>query len=363
MAATQAGIVTILDRYIFKTVVITTLVALLVLLVLDIFFNLLNELEDVGKGSYGLAQVIQFLLLTSPRRIYEALPMALLVGGLLGMGALANSSELTVMRAAGISVLRLVGSALQAGLILSLLGLLLGEFISPFSERLAQDLRTLSRDIDAPLRASGSGFWIRDGQNFVSIGVIFPDNRIAGIGIYTLNDNAELTTVTRAHAARYETDHWILENVTRIRVSNEAIATETQPQLAWQSTIDPGALNVLASDPEDLAMRELLTYIDYLRTNHLDTRHYQLAFWTKVIGPLTNLAMLFIALPFVFGSQRSIGTGQRLLIGVLLGLAFYLLNRMLTSWVLLTGMQPIFGAILPTALFFLAGTLALRRMG
>ena len=344
----------ILDRYIFRTVAATTLVALLIMLVLDVFINLLNELEDVGKGGYGLLQVIYYLLLTSPRRIYETLPMALLVGGLLGMGALANSSELTVMRSAGVSVMRLVRSAMQAGLVLGMIGLLLGEFVAPYSERLAQEMRTLSKNSEASLRA-GRGFWARNGQDFINVGVILPGNRIGAIKIYTLDEEAKLIAITQAQSAHYESDHWILQGVKRSLISPERVRTESLEQLVWRSTIDPAALAVLASDPQDLAIRELLTYIDYLRANHLDARHYQLAFWNKVMGPLTNLIMLFIAMPFVFGSQRSAGTGQRLLIGVLLGLAFYLLNRMLSNWVLLAGLHPMFGAILPPTVFFYGG--------
>jgi lipopolysaccharide export system permease protein len=352
----------ILDRYIFKIVVGTTLVALLVIVTLDVFFNLLNELEEVGKGEYGLPQVIQYLFLTSPRRIYETLPLALLVGGLLGMGALAGSSELTVMRASGVSLMRLVRSALQAGLVLSMIGFLLGEFIAPYSERLAQEMRTRSQYVDAPVQASGSGFWARSGQQFVNVGVVLPDYRIGAITIYTLSDEAELTLIIQAQSAYYEENHWILQNVSRSRVSTRAVTTETMDRMDWSSSIDPGALAVLASDPEDLAIRDLLTYITYLQDNQLDTRHYQLAFWHKMVGPFTSLVMLFIAMPFVFGSQRSTGAGQRLLIGVLLGLTVSLLNRMLSSWVLLTGLPPMFGALLPTALFFAAGALALRRL-
>lgn len=351
----------ILDRYIFKAVTTTTIVALLIMLVLDVFINLLNELEDVGQGGYGVLQVGYYLLLTSPRRIYETLPMALLVGGLLGMGGLANSSELTVMRAAGVSTLRIIRSALQAGLILGLIGLLLGEFIAPYSERFAQELRASSKNLDTPLRA-GRGFWARNGQDFINVGAVLPGNRIGAITIYTLNDEAKLVSILQAQSAYYQDDHWVLQDVNRSQISPERIKTEALSQLVWQSTIDPSALTVLASDPQDLAIRELMTYIEYLAANHLDTRHYQLAFWNKVIGPMTNLVMLFIAMPFVFGSQRSIGTGQRLLIGVLLGLAFFLLNRMLSSWVLLTGMHPVFGAILPPCIFFTAGMLALRKL-
>ena len=121
----------ILDRYIFRTVAGATFVALLVLLLLESFLGLLVELEDVGKHNYHFAEIIQYLLLIQPQRLYELFPMALLVGGFLGMGALASSSELIVMRAAGVSLARLTRSALQAGFLLSLVVLAIGEFVAP----------------------------------------------------------------------------------------------------------------------------------------------------------------------------------------------------------------------------------------
>ena len=351
----------LIDKYIFRTVTLTTLVALLVMLALDIFFNLLRELEHVGEGSYSVFAVVQFLLLTLPRRIYETLPMALLVGGLLGMGSLASSSELVVMRGAGLSVLRLVIAALKAGLVLSLIGLVLGEFIAPESERVAQVLRADAREKELSF-GSGRGFWARDGNYFVNVQGVQPGLRLASIYIYEVDDSSNLKSVTVAQSAYYQKGHWILEGVSRSTIEPDAVATDVVADIAWESMINPDMLNVLASDPEDLSIRDLLTFIAYLKNNSLDAGIYELTFWTKAVAPFTNLAMLFIGMPFVFGSQRKTGAGQRLLIGVLLGLGFYLINRLLGNMVLLYGIHPILGASLPTLMFFLAGGFALHRM-
>ena len=131
----------ILDRYIFRTVATTTLVALLVLLLIEFFLGLLTELKDIGNGNYGFLAMLRYLLLIQPQRLYELFPMALLIGGLLGMGALASSSELIVMRAAGLSLTRLTGSALQTGLLLSVIVLVLGEFVAPSLEQIADEQR------------------------------------------------------------------------------------------------------------------------------------------------------------------------------------------------------------------------------
>lgn len=353
--------ITRLDRYVFKVVLSTSLVALLVLLVLETFFTLLIELEDLGKGNYGLAEILQFLLLTLPQRTYEIFPMALLLGGLLGMGTLADGSELIAMRAAGLSILRLIGAVLQGGLVLTLLALLLGEFVAPDSERLAQKLRSAATSEAVSIRA-GKGFWARDGNYFINVRGVLPGLRLTQVYIYEIGEHAELKSVTAAAGARYANDRWVLQGVVHSDIKPERVTAGSLPELAMSSAIQPDILEVLALDPQDLAIRELHAYIQYLKHNGLDTRTYELAFWTKMIAPLSNLVMLFIAMPFVFGSQRSTGMGQRLVIGVFLGLLFYLGNRMLGNVVLLYGYPPLLGAALPTLVFFTGGSYLLKRM-
>ncbi len=350
-----------IDRYIFRAVLSTALIALLVLLGLETFFTLLTELADVGTGDYGTVEVLRYLLLSTPQRIYQAFPMALLLGGLLGMGALAQSSELVAMRAAGFSLMRLVLAALQAGLLLGLVGLGVGEFLAPDAQYAAEELRAVAKSQNRAIRR-GRGFWARDGNYFINVNGVLPGVRLAGISIYELDDQADLKSVLWAEWARYDRDHWVLVNVRRSTMAPEQVVTETREFLHVESVITPGMLDVLAADPEDLAIRDLLIYSDYLTRNGLDAGEYRLAFWTKVLGPLSSLAMLFIAMPFVFTSQRSAGVGQRLVVGIILGLLFYLGNRLLGNVVLLYGLPPLVGALLPSLLFFGVGTWLLARM-
>lgn len=352
---------TIVDRYIFRTVIVTSLVALLVLLALEAFFVLLTELEDLGKGQYGVAEILQYVLLTLPRGAYELAPMALLLGGLLGIGSLATGSELVAMRGAGLSVLRLVGAAMQAGLVLGLAALLIGEFVAPKTEQVAQKLRSTAKSEAMAIRA-GKGFWAREGDHFINVRAVLPGLRLAQIYIYEIGEHSELESVTVAQEAHYADDRWILTGVVRNTLHSQSVTTTTLDRLPVASWISPHMLDILPMDPEDLAIRDLLAYIGYLRHNGLNADTYRLAFWAKVLAPVTSLVMLFVAMPFAFGSQRSTGTGQRLLIGIFLGLIFFLANRMLGNVVLLYGYPPLLGASLPTLVFFGGGLYALRRM-
>ncbi len=181
----------ILDRYIFRTVATATLATLLVLMLLEMFLSLLVELEDVGKGNYDFPAALQYLLRIQPQRLYEVFPMALLVGGLLGMGALAGGSELIVMRAAGLSLLRLTGSALQAALLLSLTVLAIGEFVAPPLEQIAYEQRAVAKSQNVAIRG-GRGFWARDGDYFIHVQSVLPGIRLVDIHIFKIDAEGQL---------------------------------------------------------------------------------------------------------------------------------------------------------------------------
>lgn len=353
---------TLIDRYIFKVVIGTALTALLMLLALETFFTFLAELEDLGVGHYGVAEILKYVLLILPGLAYQTFPMALLLGGLLGMGMLASGNELVVMRAAGLSVSRLVWATLKVGLLLGLVAMALSEFLAPPMERSAQELRSTAKSSNIVIR-EGRGFWAKDGAYFIQVRAVLPEARLADIYVYEMGKESELKSVTRAQSARYQDGQWILEGVNRSLLQSDRVITDHLDSLIIEeSVINPDMLEVLAADPEDLAMRDLLTYIDYLKSNGLEAKEYQLAFWSKMFTPFSNIAMLFVAMPFVFGSQRQIGMGQRLLIGICLGLLFFLGNRLLGNLVLLYGYPPWLGASLPTLLFFAGGAYGLRKM-
>lgn len=351
----------LIDRYIFKTVAGAALAALLVLLILETFFSFLGEIDDIGEGHYGLKDVLLYLFLNIPRRVYEIFPMALLLGGLLGMGSLASSSELVCMRAAGLSVLRLIGAALQVGFVLGLLALIVGEFVAPAATRVAEEWQSAAKSEQVSIR-QGLGFWARDGERLIHVQAVSPGIGLEDIHIYQIDEQSRMRSIAHARSARYVEGHWLLADVQRSLIEADKVTADHQPVLTLNSLINPDLLRVLALDPKNLSMRDLITYIDYLDRNGLDSRSYRLAFWSKVFGPLSSLAMIFVAMPFAFGSQRAASIGQRLLIGVFIGLLFFLGNRLLGNVVLLYGYPPLLGAAAPSLLIFTAGAYALRRV-
>lgn len=350
-----------LDRYIFRQVLATSLISLLVLLALESFFAFMRELDRLGEGSYGPLDIAQFLLYTLPQRAVERMPMALLLGGLMGMGALAAGSELVAMRAAGWSTLRIVASTLLPGLLLVLLAATVGEFVAPALTHHAEAARAEARDRTLSIRG-GRGFWVRDGDLLVQIREVHPSGELANLWLYRLEDGVRLRSVAQAESAVHGAQGWRLLGVTETELGPLTARRVAVAERLWDAPITPRLLDVLVLQPEAMSARDLRVYSEYLTRNGLDARSYRLALWAKLVAPLSNLVMLFVAMPFVFGPLRSAAAGQRLFAGVMVGLLFYLTSNTLANVGLVYSLPPALAITLPPALFFLAAFLALRRI-
>jgi lipopolysaccharide export system permease protein len=348
-----------LDRYIARNVMGGTLLALLVLTGLDTLFAFIGEIESIDHD-YGLVQAVVHTALTVPRRAYELFPTCVLLGSLLSLGTLAANSELTAMRAAGVSVARIVRSVLRAGLVMLVAVVLVGELVAPASEQRAQTLRAMAHAEQMHLRAGG--LWAKDGQRFLNVGVVMPDLRLLDLRIYELDDARRLARMHQVASARYERNAWILSDIQRSHITEEGVQSEHVTEERWPRLLAPELFTVLAVEPRQMSAVTLAHYVDYLRDNRLDSAQYELAFWLRFSTPLSSLVMLLLAIPFVFGSLRTGSAGQRLFIGLLIGVGFHLLNRTLNHMGIVYGLPPLLSASLPLLIFFGIALLALRRV-
>lgn len=350
----------ILDRYIGATVVGSSLMTLLVLTSLSGFFSFLGQLEDLG-GNFGLWQAVEYVLFSLPRRAYEVFPTSVLLGSLLGLGALASHSELVVMRASGLSIRQITWAVIKSGILLMLAAIFLGEVLGPPGEQYAQTMRADTQSKSIHLQGD-YGFWARDGSRFVHIRKVLPGTRLEDISIYEYNDQRELQSVTRAASAHYEENQWLLTDIQQSHISAHGVTTTRIDNIWWKSLLKPEVLDVLTVKPENLSAVALYQYVEYLRDNNLDSRRYELAFWVKLVTPFSALVMLLVAMPFVFGPLRSTGAGQRILVGVLMGMGFFLLNQGLNQMGLVYGFNPALSAILPSILFAILGFVGLKKV-
>ena len=351
----------ILDRYLLLHVLAGTALALLVLVSLDGLFGFLKELEDVGRGGYGHGQALLYVLLTLPARAYQYAPPAVLIGSLMSLGALAAQNELLAIRAAGLSVWGIAASVLKAGLIMAVAVLLLGEQLAPLGQEKGRQLRTQAISGRLAVQSTG-GVWMRAGDEFIQARAVLGGERLLDVRVFRFDDGRRLREVLAAASAEGSDGQWRLREVRRLVVGRETVRRERLDTLDWPTRISDEMLAVLRVDPGDMRARDLYTYVRYLRANRLDSRQYELAFWNRFVTPLSSLVMLLLALPFVFGSQRSGGAGQRLFLGVLLGLGYFLAARLLNQAGLVLGLPPLLSAVAPPAAFLGLAVALLRRV-
>lgn len=352
----------LLDRYIAGTVVGGSLLALLVLVSLGAFFSFLGEVARIGSGDYGTLRAIEFVLLSMPLQAWEVFPVAALIGTLLALGNLAAGSELVAMRASGVSLLRIGRSAAIGAAGLAVVCLLLGDLIAPGAEQYAQSRRALAVHGELAI-AEGQGVWARDGRTYVNVRQLSDARRVDGIWFYEFDENGRLERTAQAAAARFDADGWALEGVQETLIAADGTArTASYATQRWDTRLSPDLLNLFVVDPGSLSVFGLRDYVAYLQENELDASRYQHAFWSKLVAPVSVVVMVLLALPFVAGQARSTTASQRLLVGLLIGVAFFLVNRVLGFSGEVFRLDPVVVAWLPTAVLASAAVLALARM-
>jgi lipopolysaccharide export system permease protein len=351
----------ILERYIGRTVAVSTLVVLAVLLALYTFVSFAEELEDVGKGNYDVMAALRFVVYSLPSRVHELFPAAALIGTMLGLGQLASSSELIAVRAAGVSLRAITLAVMKMGLLLMLVSLTVGEVVAPKAEQAAQRERAIAQGRQVAM-SSEHGYWARDGRHFVNVRTLHADGRLQDLYIYEFAQGQRLQRVVHARAAAYLHGAWQLTGVAESRIGPDGVTTEHREQAQWPSLLSPELLNVVVVRPNALSAAELWDYIGYLRDNGLETTRYELTFWAKVVAPLTTGVMVFLAIPFVFGPLRSVSLGQRTLTGALVGMGFHIFDRAFQSFGQVYGLPPLASALLPSLVFLGVGVAMMRRV-
>lgn len=350
----------ILDRYIAAAVVTGTLVALLIVVGLDMFFNVIAQLDNVGRENYTLMTLVQFVALITPQSMYELFPMAALLGSLMGMGALSANSELVAMRASGLSIWRIIRSVLQVGVLMLAVAVFVGEVVAPVAERHGQQLRAAAMN-RAISFLSSRGLWVRDENLFINARRVLADSTLTDLTIYEFDAEARLKIMTSAVEARYQDGQWLLRDVSQSEFLDNRVLVSHHEQMARVSTLTPDLLGIVALKPENMSIHDISQFMSYLQENGLDTRQYRYAFWGRFVTPATALVMLFISVPFVFGSLRSVSAGQRVFIGMLVGFGFYLMSQIVSQMGQVFALNP-FVMMVPGAVFLLFGIRAVRRL-
>ena len=352
----------VLDRYIARAVTSGCLMACFVMLSIFAFVDFVSQLNSVGTGDYGALQAAVFVLLRLPQRLYDLSPSILLLGGILSLGAMAANSELIVMRASGISTMRITRSVLQTGFVIAILVALLGEYVVPSATRTAKTYR--AQAMEKKLIVGGTNdIWARDGNRYVNVKQILPDHQLRNIYVYELDDHRQISAMIYAEHAQFLDEEWVLDGIKRSDISDTGVITSFEKQLRLKRLILLELFTVLELESKDMSAVELLTYSRYLQENKLDDGEYKLAFWIKIFTPLTCLAMLMIAMPIVFATTpRSGGVGQRLMLALLIGIVYFVINRSINHLGLALNVAPILSASIPLLMVMVISLYFMRRV-
>jgi lipopolysaccharide export system permease protein len=355
------GAMNILDRYVFRTVVVYALMVMALLMSLGALFLFISQQDDVGVGQYTASDAFVFTLLNLPQQAFDLLPIGAMIGSLMGLGNLAASSELVVTRAAGISVWRFAWPVAVAGVGLALLMFVTGEYIAPPMAQYAKSLKTAAKLSDVSFAGDRSA-WIKDGNRILRVQTSAGEQLSGGVLVFELDGVERLRSVQRAERIEIvDSGRWRLKNVAETSFSADGVAARAAAAINLNSSIDPEFVGLAQTDPTLLTLRGLRTYITHLRGNRLDSALFEIEFWARIARMAAVVVVTLLALPFVFGPLRSAGAGSRTVIGIFLGIVFFVVTRTIENGGQLFGIDPVLVGWLPTATVGLITLIAIAR--
>ncbi len=364
-------------RLIHRDIWISVSFVALAFLTLFSFFDLVEELGDIGTGPaanpYRLIHATLFTLLLAPSRLYELLPIAVLIGSIFVMARFAQSSEFTILRTSGMGPWRALKTLLWMGLAFTLITFAMGDYIAPQATRAAQLLKS---KFTGQISIGQTGAWLKDRQQFssyaVNVGALDADGSMRNVKIYEFNSKGQILATVQAAQGEFENDAWLLKQAQRqefflpdsapsstaaLPPANAKTRVERSQQLSewrWPTGISAEMVSVALLKPERMATLDLFQYINHLQANGQTSQRYEIEFWRKVFYPLSCLVMMVLALPFAYLHFRSGAISGYVFAGVMIGISFFLLNNVfgyvgnLNDWV------PWLTAALPGLIYSLA---------
>jgi lipopolysaccharide export system permease protein len=353
----------VLGRYVIRTVLGYTLMVMIVLLALGALFTFIGQQDDIGVGNYTATQAMLFVALSLPSYLFQLLPVAALIGALLGLGNLARGSELIVMRASGVTTLRFCAWLGAAGIALAALMFVIGEYVAPPLGSYARQLKVFAK-FDEFNMTGNRATWVRDGDTIISVNQQSGSDRFGGIKVFQVDPERRLVSVGRAESASVQGDNvWRLQKYvgTTFALDAQLAAVNQDGQRDVRTSLSADFLGLAVAEPEMMGMRDLRGYIAHLQRNGLQSSRFEAAYWSRLARFAAVLLVVILALPFCVGSLRNSGQGARTVIGVLIGAGFVLLSQTLESSGELFDLPPWIVGWLPTALLgVVTGTLLWR---
>ena len=353
----------IISRYIFKKCFINTCMVVFSFAVLYAIVNTISSISDVGKGDFNTFSLFVYTLALIPNMIYQLIPLSVLIGVMTAMLGLVNYSEYAIIRTSGISLKQITTVLLIFGICFSLITFFIGEIVAPSANTFAQDYK-ITKTKQVITTQLNSGIWSKDGNNnIVNIKQVMPDDTISGVSIFKYSDSLQLEKLITSSGGKYDKSLcvWDLHNTKILDYTGQNIAESQIEHYYWKTAIEPSYFNILVISPDDMSAISLIQYMKHLELNNQSTQRYQIAFWNKLLYPIAAISMALIALAFIPNNRRSINLSSKLFVGILIGLSFFFLTKLVGFMALLFNWNAVISATAPTLGLFLIGWYVILR--
>ena len=349
----------ILDKYIAKQILFSVFSVLGILVVVVGLLDLVDEIKKVNEG-YSISLAFLYVLLNTPQNIYEVFPIATLMGSLIGLSRLSSTSELNAAKSSGLSFSKIILITLKTGILIMILTFLIGEFVAPKGQQIANNIKNLSESTRLSMKNT-NGIWIKNENSFIHIAKIYPNKVVQEISLYRFNKKQQLIESIYSEEGHYIDKKWIMKNITSTSFENKNIEIKNSKEATFEEFIDLDLFDIMTIKPNQMTFLQLKTYINYLKENSMESKNYELAYWSKFSIPLSCLVMFLLTTPFVHSNIRSASFGQRIFVGILTGVSLFLFNQTINKLSIIINMPPFLGSFLPIFILLVLSLYIIKR--
>ena len=343
----------ILYKYLFNRFIIGLIVSLSVLVSIEVFFSFTAELKYLGKGNYNFSNILDYSMLSLPKSVLIMFPYAVLIGSMLSLGAMASDMEFISMHSAGVSITKIISVIMIQAFLLSAVFYAIADSIVPEFSSLAESKK--NRALNKKVVSNHNGVWFKDKNTFIKINEIYPDDKLKGILMYEYDDDNILLSIKTIRDASFINNSWKLVGIEETIVDTDPISTRYIDEELSKNFIDRKLINIKTHKSETLSLKDVIRNISYLDNNNLDAGVQKKIFWEKIFKPLSTIIMLFLAMPFIFGRHRSSNISKRIMLGLFIGIIFFIVTSILPNLGMVFGITPFINVLFPHLLFIIIG--------
>ena len=348
----------IIYKYLFNRFITGLIVSLAVLVSIEIFFSFTAELKNLGVGNYNMLAITKYVILNIPKSLEIMFPYAVLIGSMLSLGAMSSDMEFVSMQAAGISISKIITIILIQTFLLSSIFYYATDNLVPEYSNKAEMKKNFA--LNKKLIFNKNGVWFKDGNTFIKINEIYSDIKLSGILIYSYDDNNSLFSIKNIDHAEFIDNRWHLRKINTTIINNSLITKKYNEEDYTDILISKKLINIKTRKSSSLSLSDVSQNIKYLIKNNLDPAVQKKIYWEKLFMPLSTVVMLFLSMPFIFGEHRSANLSKRLLLGLFIGIGFFIITSILPNLGMVLGILPFINVLLPHIFFIVLGKLLLE---